>query len=45
MSENLKNGIRSLRKQRTEELVKVATVDSTVSEVSTEDIMNVFAEV
>ena len=45
MSENLKNGLRSLRKQRTEKLVKVATVDSTVSEVSTEDIMNVFAEV
>ena len=45
MSESLKSGIKSLRKQRTEELVKVATVDSTVSEVSTEDILNVFAEV
>ena len=45
MSENLKSGIKSLRKQRTEELVKVATIDSTFSEVSTEDIMNVFAEV
>ena len=45
MSASLKSGIKSLRKQRTEELVKAATVDSTNTDVSTEDLMNVFAEV
>lgn len=45
MSDSLKENIRALRKQRTEELVKAATVDSTTSEVSTEEILNVFAEV
>lgn len=45
MSESLKDGIKSLRKQRTADLVKAATVDSSETEVSTEDLMNVFAEV
>ncbi len=43
LTDSVKEGVRALKKQRTEELVKAATIDTT-SEVSTEELMNVFAE-
>ena len=41
MSNSLKEGIKSLRTQRTAELVKAATVDPT-TEVSTDELLSVF---
>ena len=42
VSKSLKESVKAIRKQRSAELVKVATVDT--SEISTEEILNVFVE-
>jgi len=45
LSDKLKSSIAEFRTRRTGELVKAATVALTETEVSTEDILSVFAEV